>query len=227
MIDKVRTALPVVLWLLFAGGATAQPVGGLAIGGGVGLAAFSRLATPESGGLGLARSGSLFGGGARPLSDQNRGPRRQQDDPVDLDSFARGSPANGDAEWRCLAEAIYFEARGEPVAGQVAVGEVVLNRVDNNRYPDRVCAVVHQGTGDLHACQFSYTCDGIRDVVSEQTAWTVAGRIARRLMDGAPRTLTADATHYHADYVDPYWAKVYPQTARVGRHIFYRRTPDA
>jgi spore germination cell wall hydrolase CwlJ-like protein len=141
-----------------------------------------------------------------------------------LDAMPR---ASGDGQWRCLTEAIYFEARGEPVEGQVAVAEVVLNRVDSPRYPNAICDVINQGTGEMHACQFSYTCDGLPEAVADQDAWERAAKIARLLKNGMPRLVTADATHYHADYVDPHWAHVYPRTARVGRHLFYKQTPGA
>ena len=98
-----------------------------------------------------------------------------------------------------------------------------MNRVDHANYPDTVCEVVNQGTGRRYACQFTYTCDGIPEVVTDQRAWNRAGQIARIMMDGAPRNLTAGATHYHADYVNPRWASVYPRTARYGTHIFYRQ----
>ena len=129
----------------------------------------------------------------------------------------------GNRQWRCMTEAIYFEARGEEIEGQYAVAEVILNRVDNKNYPAAVCEVVNQGTGRRYACQFTYTCDGIPEVVTDQRAWNRAGQIARIMMDGAPRNLTAGATHYHADYVNPRWARVYPRTARYGTHIFYRQ----
>lgn len=145
-------------------------------------------------------------------------------DPDTIDDLPR---ATGNQQWRCLTEAIYFEARGEPIEGQIAVAEVILNRVDSQRYPSSICKVVNQGTGRLHACQFSYTCDGIPETVSEPAAWERAGKIARLLVDGAPRSLTAAATHYHADYVNPHWARVYPRTAQVGRHIFYKQIPGA
>lgn len=136
-------------------------------------------------------------------------------------------PATGGEQWACLREAIYFEARGEPIPGQYAVAEVILNRVDSARYPDTICGVVNQGTGRLHACQFSYTCDGLPEAMTEKRAARVAGKIARDVMDGKERSLTGDATHYHADYVDPSWNKVYPRTARVGKHIFYKQIPGA
>lgn len=137
-----------------------------------------------------------------------------------LDALPR---PRGNAQWRCMAEAIYFEARGESIEGQYAVAEVILNRVDSANYPDSVCGVVNQGTGRRYACQFTYTCDGLPDVVTDQRAWHRAGHIASTMLDGAPRSLTAGATHYHAHYVNPHWARVYPQTARYGSHIFYRQ----
>ena len=137
-----------------------------------------------------------------------------------LDALPR---PRGNAQWRCMTEAIYFEARGETIEGQYAVAEVILNRVDSSNYPDSVCGVVNQGTGRRYACQFTYTCDGIPEIVTDQRAWNRAGNIARIMLDDAPRDLTAGATHYHADYVNPNWARVYPRTARYGSHIFYRQ----
>ncbi|MDG3042309.1 cell wall hydrolase [Roseicyclus marinus] len=137
-----------------------------------------------------------------------------------LDALPR---PRGNAQWRCMTEAIYFEARGETIEGQYAVAEVILNRVDSANYPDSVCGVVNQGTGRRYACQFTYTCDGIPEIVTDQRAWNRAGNIARIMLDDAPRDLTAGATHYHAHYVSPHWARVYPRTARYGSHIFYRQ----
>ncbi|WP_235962649.1 cell wall hydrolase [Jannaschia marina] len=167
---------------------------------------------------------------ARPLSEQGQPRARDYTrGPATFNETAIAAQprATGGTEWRCLAEAIYFEARGEPMQGQIAVGEVILNRVDAANYPSTICRVVNQGTGRRHACQFSYTCDGIPDTVTEPAAWEIAGKIARRLIDGAPRPITREATHYHADYVDPHWARVYPQVAQVGRHLFYKQIPGA
>ena len=155
-----------------------------------------------------------------PFIAPSRGGPRHVMSARQLDAMPR---ARGNRQWRCMAEAIYFEARGEEIEGQYAVAEVILNRVDHNNYPDTVCEVVNQGTGRRYACQFTYTCDGIPEIVNEQLAWDRAGKIARIMMDGAPRNLTAGATHYHADYVSPRWARVYPRTARYGTHIFYRQ----
>ena len=130
--------------------------------------------------------------------------------------------AQGDGEWRCLAEALYFEARGETVAGQVAVAEVILNRRDSARYPSSICAVVTQGKGELFSCQFSYACDGRPETITEQAAFARAGKIAGAMLAGAPRTLTAGATHFHTTAVRPHWSKVFDQTTRIGNHVFYR-----
>lgn len=130
--------------------------------------------------------------------------------------------AKGGAEWRCLAEALYFEARGESVKGQFAVAEVILNRVGTKLYPNTVCKVVHQGTGRKYACQFTYTCDGHADKIREPAAWAQVGKIARLMLDGGPRTLTKGATHYHTTAVNPRWARKFPRTASIGVHLFYR-----
>ena len=134
------------------------------------------------------------------------------------------SPApTGGAEWQCLTEALYFEARGETRQGMYAVAEVILNRRDSGDYPNSVCGVVHQGTGAQYACQFTYTCDGQSDAVREQGAWNVVGQVAAQMLGGAPRTLTAGATHYHTRGVNPSWARRFPQTAAIGAHLFYRQ----
>ncbi len=136
--------------------------------------------------------------------------------------MALSSPSGGD-DWQCLTEALYFEARGEPIEGQYAVAEVILNRVDHWNFPNSVCGVINQGTGRQFACQFTYTCDGRPEDIGDNDAWHRLGHIARIMMDGAPRDLTAGATHYHADFVNPQWASMYPRTAGIGIHLFYRQ----
>lgn len=139
-------------------------------------------------------------------------------------SFLAALPtASGGAQWRCLSEALYFEARGESVEGIFAVGEVILNRVSSADYPNSVCAVINQGTGRKFGCQFTYTCDGIADRIAEQGAWVRVGKVARILVDGAERPLTDGATHYHTKAVSPSWAKRFPRTATIGSHYFYRQ----
>jgi spore germination cell wall hydrolase CwlJ-like protein len=137
-----------------------------------------------------------------------------------LDSLPR--PKLNDAELRCLSEALYFEARGESVRGQFAVAEVILNRVDSALYPDTVCGVIHQGTGRKYQCQFTYTCDGIPDVIHEKDAFETSAKVASVMASGAPRALTEGATHYHTKAVRPNWSRTFPRTATIGVHHFYR-----
>lgn len=132
--------------------------------------------------------------------------------------------ASGGKQWRCLAEALYFEARGETVEGQFAVAEVILNRVASKRFPDTLCGVVNQGTGRKFACQFTYTCDGRPENIDDQGAWTRVGKVAKAAIDGAPHVLTKGATHYHATWVSPSWARKYTKTYAHGVHIFYKHT---
>lgn len=140
-------------------------------------------------------------------------------------AFLASQPtATGGAQWECLAEALYFEARGESVRGMFAVGEVIMNRVDSSRYPSTLCGVINQGTGRQFACQFTYTCDGAAEVIHEPAAWAKVGKVARLLIDGAPRQLTEGATHYHTRAVNPRWARVFPRTATIGSHHFYRQS---
>jgi len=140
------------------------------------------------------------------------------------DGFLASLPAaTGGPQWRCLAEALYFEARGESTRGIFAVGEVILNRVDSAQYPNSLCSVINQGTGRKFACQFTYTCDGKPEHIGEPRAFERVGKVARVLMDGAPRDLTAGATHYHTKAVNPSWARRFPRTAEIGFHYFYRQ----
>lgn len=132
--------------------------------------------------------------------------------------------ANGDAQFYCLAEALYFEARGESVKGQIAVAEVILNRVDSRKFPNSVCAVVNQGTGRKYACQFTYTCDGLPEHIREPRAYERVSKIARMMLDGAPRKLSGGATYYHTTAVRPSWSRKFRRTAKMGVHVFYRPT---
>jgi len=132
--------------------------------------------------------------------------------------------ASGSDQWRCLAEALYFEARGETVKGQFAVAEVIMNRVKSKRFPGSPCAVIKQGTGKKYQCQFTYTCDGHAEVIAEQRAFARVGKVARYILDGKVPPLTEGATHYHTTAVRPRWSKVYTRTAKIGVHLFYRHT---
>ena len=125
------------------------------------------------------------------------------------------------ADLDCLARAIYFESRGEPIKGQAAVAEVVLNRVDSPLFPHTVCGVVNQANSG--GCQFSYTCDGRKDAISDRMAWFAAEKIATAYLTGAPRALTDGATYFHTAGSRPDWSRRFAMTARIGQHFFYRQ----
>ncbi|WP_018260795.1 cell wall hydrolase [Methylobacterium sp. WSM2598] len=136
------------------------------------------------------------------------------------------TPDNAEKEQRCLAEAVYFEARGEPEQGQAAVAQVVLNRAKSGLYPSNICGVVYQNRHRYLGCQFSFACEGRSLRITDESAWTTATRVAREVVEG--RTYLADvggATHYHADYVRPRWSRRLKKMDVIGRHIFYQLKP--
>lgn len=130
----------------------------------------------------------------------------------------------------CLSTAIYFEARGEPFAGQLAVANTIMNRVEDERFPDTVCGVVTQGPTYSwtegfpvrHQCQFSFYCDGKSDEPTDEHAYHVAELIATAVLEQRAHDVSEGATHYHATYVTPSWAETKEQTVRINNHIFYR-----
>lgn len=130
-------------------------------------------------------------------------------------------------EQRCLAEAIYYEARGESRQGQMAVAEVVSNRVRSSLYPDTFCDVVYQGSYRDTGCQFSFTCDGSLNRRPRGAAWREANVIAGQLLNGLTRPVTNRATHYHTTAIDPYWSASLVETTRIGAHVFYRNPTKA
>jgi spore germination cell wall hydrolase CwlJ-like protein len=136
-------------------------------------------------------------------------------------------PANAQTkkEKRCLANAIYFEARGEPERGQIAVAQVVLNRLKNPAYPNTICSVVYQNQRKRNRCQFSFACDGIKDRINDKKSWATAMALTDRIMKD-DRTLFLNkvgaSTHYHANYVRPRWSRKMKKKQRIGRHIFYQ-----
>jgi spore germination cell wall hydrolase CwlJ-like protein len=130
---------------------------------------------------------------------------------------------HGARERKCLAEAVYFEARSEPEEGQAAVAQVVLNRATSGLYPASICGVVYQNRTHYKACQFSFACEGKSLRVNEPDAWSTAVRIANEVVDG--KTYLSDvggATHYHANYVRPGWARRLVKMDVIGHHIFYK-----
>src|SRR5690606_21775625 len=114
------------------------------------------------------------------------------------------------------------EARGEGLAGQLAVAEVILNRVEATQYPDTVCDVVLQGAGNDGACQFSYNCDGLKNHVGNERVWKRIGKLAWLMLRGRPRTLTDEALYFHNTSVRPSWSRKFVRTAQIGQHVFYR-----
>jgi len=137
--------------------------------------------------------------------------------------------ADEQPEMWCMAQNIYYEARGSNRADRIAVADVVLNRVNDRRYPSTVCSVVRQGKKNAdgsmkrNACQFSWYCDGKSDWPKDEDAWVDAQLIAYNIMQYQQgRGLTEGSTHYHATYVKPKWARDLQLVGRIGVHIFYR-----
>ncbi len=122
----------------------------------------------------------------------------------------------------CLTMAIYYEAGAESTEGQRAVAQVVLNRMRHPAFPNSVCGVVFQGSERATGCQFTFTCDGSRARAPLAGSWERAMRVAAAALAGSVFSDVGLATHYHADYVLPYWASSLSRNARVGAHIFYR-----
>jgi hypothetical protein len=155
-----------------------------------------------------------------------------------LDGRALGQFAPGQHAWvqnplpasvfdskqqKCLAEGIYFEARGEPEVGQAAVAQVILNRVRNPAYPKTICGVVYQNQNFRHRCQFSFACDGRSERIAEQLQWEIAKRVARDVTEGKVWVAeVGDSTHYYANYVRPGWARRMIKMDTIGAHLFYR-----
>jgi spore germination cell wall hydrolase CwlJ-like protein len=124
---------------------------------------------------------------------------------------------------KCLAEAIYFEARGEEVRGQIAVAQVIMNRAFSGKYPNNVCGVVYQNKYRHLACQFTFACDNIPDVIREPDMWERAKKISKAMLDGLiwlPEV--GKSTHYHAYYVHPSWVSEMTKIWKFGVHTFYR-----
>jgi spore germination cell wall hydrolase CwlJ-like protein len=124
---------------------------------------------------------------------------------------------------KCLADAVYFESRGEQVRGQIAVAQVVMNRVFSPFYPNDVCGVVYQNAHRKLACQFTFACDGIPEKIDEPDAWKRAQEISRQTLDGKlwlPKI--GKATHYHAYWVHPWWVSTMRKLDKLGVHTFYR-----
>ncbi|MCE7030898.1 cell wall hydrolase [Jiella avicenniae] len=148
--------------------------------------------------------------------------------PIDDDDHAWAATplpkeAMSESEQTCLANGIYFEARGESSQGQAAVAQVILNRVRNPAYPNTICGVVYQNKNWRNRCQFSFACDGHKDRIRDAGAYTEAEDIAKKVTTGEIWIAeVGSATHYHANYVRPRWARAMEKVDKIGRHIFYR-----
>ena len=126
-------------------------------------------------------------------------------------------------ERRCLATAIYFEARGEPVRGQIAVAQVIMNRVRSPLFPETICGVVYQGQMQ-RGCQFSFACDGHTDTPKNNSQWELAQELSRQITSGQEWLPEVGySTFYHADYVRPGWARKMNKIDSIGRHVFYKK----
>ena len=162
---------------------------------------------PDSGET-VARKGQVTGPGRRPKTPAER---------LGLDAKGRAK-----AE-KCLAEAVYFESRGEPKRGQIAVAQVVMNRVFSGFYPTNVCGVVYQNAHRKLACQFTFACDNVRDVINEPDMWQQAKQISRDMLDGKLwLSEIGHSTHYHAFWVHPAWVREMRKLDKIGVHKFYR-----
>ena len=187
---------------------------------GVQLGIFSNSADPDA----LAHTASYIGGASASAGGLTL---RARDSAslqglVDFTIDDLGLHGGDDAELDCLSEAVYYEARSEDTIGQIAVAEVVMNRVANPHYPKTVCGVVFQGQYRQTGCQFTFTCDGSRAARPRGESWDRARAIALHVLLGLNTPMTGKATHYHTDYVNPYWAAGLVETGVIGTHIFYR-----
>ncbi|WP_421923532.1 cell wall hydrolase [Maricaulis maris] len=147
---------------------------------------------------------------------------RSLDDLRTFDNTHLQIAAGISAEVDCLAEAIYYEARSETFVGQLAVAQVILNRVDNRNYPNSICGVVYQGSERRTGCQFTFTCDGSMVREPRGRSWRRSQLVSQHAFMGFGRDVTRRATHYHTVAVDPYWNDGLVRTRRIGTHIFYR-----
>lgn len=150
------------------------------------------------------------------LPKLNKGDHSWADDPLPKSSFSK-------KQQQCLAQGIYFEARGEPVEGQAAVSQVILNRVRNPHYPNSICGVVYQNQHWYNRCQFSFACDRIRDRIGNKRLYDIALHVAAETTAGRIwLSQVGSSTHYHATYVNPRWNRKMKRVGRIGLHIFYR-----
>ena len=168
---------------------------------------------------GPVRAGEM-GESVAPKGEVNADNQRAKTPAERLGLFDEKSRAKSE---KCLAEAVYFEARGEAVRGQIAVAQVVLNRAFSGKYPETVCGVVYQNKHRHLACQFTFACDNNKDVIREPDMWERAKKIAKAMLDGQLWLPEVDkSTHYHAYWVRPSWVSEMKKMYKTGVHTFYR-----
>lgn len=163
---------------------------------------------------GILGAGALIAVSAMPASASSR-----------IDTTAAVAPAlspDRERALRCMSLAIAYEAGYESLAGQEAVGQVIVNRTHHPAYPKSVCGVVFQGSSRRTGCQFTFTCDGAMRRRLPERIMADAREVALRVLAGEVAPVARGATHYHATYVSPYWAPSLIRVGRIGAHIFYR-----
>ncbi len=180
----------------------------------------------RAGVLALAAAASLSAGSAGAATDRGPSAVAAAAEPWSRAWLAvQPAPVVEGAALDCLAEAIYFEARGEPVRGQFAVAEVIVNRASSPAFPDTVCDVIGQGTGKRYQCQFTYTCDGRPETVRDVAAYARGRKVSAIMLEharaGRSGELTRGALYYHTRAVSPSWAAVFERTTTIGAHHFY------
>lgn len=209
---SILTVMAVSFTLLFQIGASARPMDQFVYSGAIKHANLARLDKK------FAELQILPGNlGKIPNLDMPRGENLDNSlDSVDL--FGRAFTR----QEMCIAQAVYFEARSEPLVGQIAIAEVILNRIADHRYPDTACDVVFQNQQRKHRCQFSFACDGLPDRPTNTAAWEKSLKVVALVMKGERSGVAKRATHYHASYVSPGWSERLSKLGQVGSHIFYR-----
>ena len=234
------TSSPAIVKRIRGRSSWAQPAPILAAAGAIGLLAYGalRLTSPDRGSITQELPPPSASGVAtislpppnllRPLSPEEATKENSERPFVNRPDTAATRfvlKTDGDDRTRaltCLAQAVYYEAASEGVDGGRAVAQVVLNRLHHPGYPSTVCGVVYEGADRLTGCQFSFTCDGSMLRVPVPALWNRSKEIAQQALDGRVFAPVGHATHYHADYVLPYWADSLDKTVQIGRHIFYR-----
>ncbi|MDP1631830.1 MAG: cell wall hydrolase [Caulobacter sp.] len=182
----------------------------------VGWTSYDLARIPTLGDLTLESSDALLINALKPYGDEPTPPARPFILKASTEDRARAED--------CLTQAIYYEAAVEPVEGMQAVAQTVLNRLRHPGYPKSVCGVVYEGSQRLTGCQFSFTCDGSLARTPNPVLWARARGVAHSALGGFVLAPVGTATHYHADYVAPYWAPTLYKITKIGRHIFYRWT---